>query len=293
MCCFSKEVRHVSATRVFARALEGDRQLLVYEMKLDADGDLAMVLPIPVPVSSPEETVRFVDMSSCKDFFPQLELLFPIEVLRGGFGVPQPAAFQAQARQLVVHDVSDFEASFVPTVKDFDRLDPRFRMPSGVWDALPAYADWGFCVFKLRAPKGSAAPAPDAATAAADETSPGILDRVINLFRPDAPVAPTATREFHPMAFEFPRRDATKLFFPTVHVHDGAVHAEARFDHTLYCQVGKDSRPPPTSWERSETTAGGEGSLLTTRSAMAWLDRDAYAHRLGIHGTAPNRDTWI
>lgn len=38
----------------------------------------------------------------------------------------------------------------MPALKDFDRLDARFRMPSGVWDALPGYADWGFCVFKLR-----------------------------------------------------------------------------------------------------------------------------------------------
>jgi hypothetical protein len=43
----------------------------------------------------------------------------------------------------------DFEASFVPCVRDFARLDDRFWLPSAVWDALPAYADWGFAVFKL------------------------------------------------------------------------------------------------------------------------------------------------
>jgi hypothetical protein len=38
------------------------------------------------------------------------------------------------ASKLEVIQVGDFEASFVPTVKDFSRLDERFRLPSAVWD---------------------------------------------------------------------------------------------------------------------------------------------------------------
>ena len=31
---------------------------------------------------------------------------------------------------------------FVPRIADFERLDPRFRLPETVWRALPQYADW-------------------------------------------------------------------------------------------------------------------------------------------------------
>jgi hypothetical protein len=34
------------------------------------------------------------------------------------------------------------------------------------------------------------------------------------------------------MAFEFEREDASELFFPTVHIHDGDFHPLADFDHT-------------------------------------------------------------
>jgi hypothetical protein len=38
------------------------------------------------------------------------------------------------------------------------------------------------------------------------------------------------------MALSFPVREGGKLFFPTVHIHDGKVHPTERFDHTLYAQ---------------------------------------------------------
>jgi len=171
-----------------------------------------MILPIPVPPGSPEDAVRFVDMSSCAKFFDHLEVLFPQPLPPQGYAVPGFAPAPA-APTLVVHDVGDFEASFVPCVRDFARLDSRFQLPSTVWDALPAYADWGFCVFKL---KRQAAP-----------------------------------RTVHPMAFDFPRRDPRALFFPTLHVHDGSVHPTAWFDHLLYCQTGVPTTDVPEGWERS------------------------------------------
>ena len=79
----------------------------------------------------------------------------------------------------------------MPTVKDFARLDERFKLPPSTWDDLPGYKDYGFAVFKLK--KGE--------------------------------------QKVHPMAFEFPRGDTRKLFFPTVHIHDGKVHQTAGFDH--------------------------------------------------------------
>ncbi len=192
MCCFSGSVRHVARTRIFARALEGGRQALAYSMRFAADADLAMILPLPTPPRSPEDAVTFVDLSGYPTLFEDMLAGFPLSgalSLSRSFA-PQPA--------LVVHRVGAFDASFVPHPSDFVRLDPRFRLPETLVDAIPRYADFGFAVFKLHA-------------------SATVIDA-------------------HPMALELPRRDAGTLFFPTVHVHDGEVRPTAHFDHELFAQ---------------------------------------------------------
>jgi hypothetical protein len=114
-----------------------------------------------------------------------------------------------------VVEVGDFVASFVPSIKDFSRLDERFRLPEGVWEKLPQYKEFGFAVFKLKKPeKGQS--------------------------------------KIHPMAFEFPRADKKVLFFPTVHIHDGKVSEKAKFDHSLFCQV---SGHAPLKWEETPELA--------------------------------------
>ncbi len=113
-------------------------------------------------------------------------------------GDPTPAAAPAPgAAPLKVEEVGAFAASFVPTIGDFARLDERFRLPGSVWDKLPQYRAFGFVVFKLRAGR----------------------------------------TDVHPMAFSFPHAQSTTLFFPTVHIHDGTVHARADFDRELYLQA--------------------------------------------------------
>lgn len=288
MCCFSGPVRRVSKTRIFARPIDGARQLLVYSMSLVVDADVAMVLPIPVPSSSPEGAVRFVDMSSCPSFFDRIDSLFPAELARGGTALG--GSFSPQSAPLVVHEVGDFEASFVPSRADFERLDARFRLPGHVWDALPTYTDWGFCVFKLRATV--TAPRPEAARR-------GLLARLLAWparSHSNAVVSgpPSTPRDHHPMAFEFPRRDPTRLFFPTVHVHDGMVHATARFDHTLYFQMraegGAVTSTDPGVWERSASTPEVAPSV---GDAARWLDRGAHAYRRHLSGNRPNRDIYV
>jgi hypothetical protein len=154
---------------------------------------------------------------------------------------------QATSFALAVHVVGDFIASFVPSLADFTRLDARFRLPAGTLDTIPELADWGFAVFQLHATKGASKP--------------------------------------HPMAFEFPSRDATRLFFPTLHVHDGALHAEAEFDHVLYAQ-GVDRL-------RTFTTSEHElGPIIAQRSAGI-LDGEARISRRAMTGTLPNKDTWF
>lgn len=253
MCCFSGRVEAVKGTKIFARA-EGDRQLLVYEMSLTASGELAMVLPIPVVALAGEGAAEFVDFSASPGFFAQLDVFFEPQYL--SLGAPQRLQ---KGGPLAVHQVGAFEASFVPTARDFDRLDPRFSLPSELWARVPAVSGFGFVVFKLR-----------------DAAPRGLLAKVFG--------APPAPKRYHPMAFWFRRADRERLFFPTLHIHDGDVHQTAEFDHTLYAQAASS---PGDGWATSD------GSLQKTYGFAQTMVADAVGYRVKIVGAHANADTWI
>jgi hypothetical protein len=240
MCCFSRPVERVEQTRIYARS-EGARQLIVYELKLVADGELAMVLPIPVLRGSGDDAITFVDLTSSPAFFRALEYAFRSQAIQ-----PQSRAAAPASKRLAVQQVGSFEASFVPRASDFDRLDPRFAIPSSLWASVPSVKDFGFVVFRLRGGERE--------------------------------------RTFHPMAFWFPREDREHTFFPTLHVHDGRVHANATFDHVLYAQAETSSDGWDTSPFGFRDGMGGAGRDLV---------RDAIGQRRILRGTMPNADTWM
>src|SRR6266853_5806069 len=206
LCCFSRPVDRGANTNIFARSGKEGRQFLVYSMILSAKEDLAMILPIPVPKESKDDAVRFINLEKYPEFFQDMNK---------GFAPPPPLSAAgsraAKAKPLPVVEVGSFEASFVPTVKDFERLDERFRLPTDAWESLPQYKNYGFTVFKLK--KGAS--------------------------------------KVHPMALEFPRANPEKLFFPTVHIHDGKIHARAGFDHALFCQRAGSDKLDLNDWEES------------------------------------------
>ena len=143
MCCFSRSVEEVSDTNVFAREAGDGRQFLVYSMTFRASEDLAMILPLPTPRDSPEDAVRFISLQKYGWFFHDLKKGFtPTPVVRS----PTPDRMTRGGATLAVVEVGDFVASFVPSVKEFARLDERFRLPDGVWDRLPRYKEFGFAV---------------------------------------------------------------------------------------------------------------------------------------------------
>jgi len=170
-------------------------QVVIYSMLLDTADDVAMVLPIPVKEGVNEGDVPFLNLSTYSDFFPKLDRGFPVQRSKTAIGT-DPFGAVAGAAPLQVQSVGSFEASFVPRVEDFLRLDERFRIAPEIWGKLPEFNDYGFVVFKLKA--GNA--------------------------------------RVHPMAFAYPARDRSRITFPTVHIHDGTVHELADFDHALYCQ---------------------------------------------------------
>lgn len=245
MCCFSGRVDKVADTNIFARAAKAGRQYLVYSMRFQAAADVAMILPIPTPKASAEDAVKFLNLEKYPEFFTDMASGFPAPrakgrgpALAGGVGAPK----------LAVVEVGRFVASFVPMVKDFARLDERFRLPTATWDALPRYKDWGFAVFQLRKGEGE--------------------------------------QKVHPMAFEFPSTDPKRLFFPTVHIHDGKVHEKARFDHWLYCQAnGLFVR-----WEESPQPAGM--FVRKHKEANGIVDPEAHVYRRRLAGVLANED-WV
>jgi len=266
MCCFSRAVAHVEGTNIFARALDDVRQVLVYSMTVQANDAIAMILPLPIPRGSGEDAVRFIDLEGYADFFDDVRKGFPMPqaksfgpVLRGGY----------QAQTLKVVEVGKFVASFVPSVKDFDRLDARFRMPDGVFDALPAYRDYGFAVFQLN-----------------ELPSVGVVDRIKRALGASKP---SPSEKIHPMAFEFPRRDPSVLFFPTVHVHDGEVHDTAHFDHSLYLQP-PEGTPDMKGWWESMDVA--RTFMDVTRSKNV-VDGAQKIRSHGLHGKLKNQDTLV
>jgi hypothetical protein len=249
MCCFSRRVNRVADTNIFARGSSEGRQFLVYSMLISAGEDLAMILPIPVPLMSKEDSVRFINLEKYPEFFRDLHSGFPPKVTAAPAG--RTKSFAVKKAPLKVVDVGSFEASFVPTIKDFDRLDERFRLPADVWFNLPQYKDYGFVVFKLR--KGT-------------------------------------EQRVHPMAFEFPRAKPHQLFFPTVHIHDGKVHRQARFDHTLYCQSGPDEDLQIVHWEESPQPAG---MFMKMNKAQGLIDEARHCYRRGLHGSFKNEDQFV
>ena len=160
-----------------------------------------------------------------------------------------PSGAKTDDKKLAVVEVGSFVASFVPAVKDLARLDEQFRLPDGTWDKLPQYKEYGFAVFQLK--KGE--------------------------------------KKVHPMAFDFPRANGKKLFFPTVHIHDGKVTDKAGFDHTLYAQASNGESI--LEWEESPQPAG----LFMTKldKAHGIVDEKDHVYRKVMRGNLKNEDVVV
>ena len=109
-----------------------------------------MILPLPVKTPAGEKDVEFIDLKGYPGFFGDLLSGFPPPPTRASHDLLDTSVATLSAAKLEVVKVGDFEASFVPTVKDFSRLDERFKLPNETWNELPEYQTYGFAVFKLK-----------------------------------------------------------------------------------------------------------------------------------------------
>jgi hypothetical protein len=236
-------------------------------MSYAAASDLAMVLPLPIPPGVSEDALRFINLERYPTFFDDMRGGFPQRMWLAN--LPSGRAVSLDPPKLRVHDVGDFEASFVPRIADFDRLDERFRIPRDVWDRLPAYLDYGFAVFKLKA------------------SAAGWLTGALRKLFGGSNYKP---RRVHPMAFTFPRRNPELIYFPTLHVHDREVHPHAAFDHMLYGQSDAALKQYLKGWERS---SGPASTFMDVARSSGIIHPDQYCWRLPLGGRRQNRDTSV
>lgn len=270
MCCFSQPVESVANTRIFAR-LMGDKQAIVYQMRFKSQHENAMILPLPVRQDAGDKAVSFVSLKGYGGFFSDLNQAFPTvpPLPAGRLGVE--GGVLKGPPPLVVHEVGDFIASYVPSVSDFSRLNPRFAIPKASWDQVGGYEDYGFAVFQLKSRSG----------------------------------------ETHPMAFTFESRWKDKIFFPTVHIHDGKVHAREYFDHSLYFQLPEDmtatvvaaSREDQAMQDVMDHVLGRPPRWVSSRhkarfycdikAAKGFIHPDRPLHRISMVGSFNNEDVII
>ncbi len=277
----------IGNTRIFARHTKQGKQAIVYSFSITSKTSAAMILPLPVVQGSGEDALNFIDMSDYPDFFDDIDSVCRPEyqhieeytnlddMLECGEG--------EEISKLIVHDVGDYEASYVPTIDDFDRLDPCFRLPEEVWKKMPDYSDYGFAVFQLKL----------TLSVGDDETENAV----------------------HPMAFEFPTRNSQQLFYPTVHVHDGDYHNLGDFQHTFYCQrenarsefkylrdLFHGESPSPAeavigdfkgyAWYLRTTEVASQLPIGIDK-CQGLVDPENKIQGMSLKGSYPNLDVWI
>ena len=257
MCCFTGPINRVSDTKIFAR-LDGDRQAIAYAMAFETEQPVAMVLPIPVAAGPESEAVTFVTLPESSRFFEELASGFP--ALPDDTSSLGPIARSASApmpQPLVVHRVGNFVASFVPTMNDFDRLDPVFRIAPETWAQVPGYQSFGFVVFQLRELSGQP----------------------------------------KPMAFWFKTTTPNQLFFPTLHIHDGTIHSHESFDHVLYVQGDAFDQGAGAYTNQLDSNTGlvrsrdPAGSFVSNSAGL--IIPSGLVHRKLLRGHFPNQDTLV
>ena len=157
MCCFTRPVVSVNNTQIFARLSGTGTQFLAYQMHYESAEQNAMILPLPVKQPSDADSLEFIDLKNYETLFGDLDSGFPYHHPPSGFGC-SATKDAADAFDLKVFEVGNYIASFVPSIADFDRLDPQFTLPNEVWANIPQYKHFGFAVFQLAA--GSLKPHP-------------------------------------------------------------------------------------------------------------------------------------
>ena len=256
MCIFSQPVVSVNKTQIFARLSGKGTQFLAYEMNYESRDPNAMILPVPVKQAADDKSLVFIDLKNYQAMFGDLGKGFPFH-FSSGIGC-SAGAVKVSADLLEVFEVGNYIASFVPTMADFNRLDPKFTLPEEVWGKIPGYENFGFAVFQLAAGK----------------------------LKP------------HPMAFEFQTDKDELFFPTIhihdgeVHESEEFDHVLYMQHAGLDSKVGGyrnfDIEDESTGLVRSEHQAS---SFCSVGKSANLIDGNLLVHRKMVRGNLPNTDT--
>jgi hypothetical protein len=92
------------------------------------------------------------------------------------------------------------------------------------------------------------------------------------------------------MAFRFPSLNRSRLYFPTVHIHDGEIHDKEEFDHSLFCQITAGDHSSLSNRLESEQLAG---AFMDVEKCEGVIDANEHVYRKLINGRHRNQDIWI
>ena len=255
MCIFSNPILNVFATKIFGRLTDKGTQFIVYKMSYESEVPNAMILPLPTALDAGEDGVRFIDLKEYGEFFSDLAKAFPFRPT-GGIGC-SASNIKAASDSLVVHEVGDYVASFVPTLDDFERLDPQFAIPRKTWDKIPTYSDYGFVVFQLK----------------------------------------KLIADSHPMAFEFETRldeiffPTVHIHDGEVHSEEEFEHLlvaqHAGLDSVAGAYINADVVDKRTGFVRSKEPAKRFSNIAKSKGI---LQADLLLHQKELHGRHKNED---
>lgn len=196
MCIILTHVESVSNTQIYVSSSKSrKRQLTIYTNKVDTHVKNAMILPVPNPLS-----VELLNFKNYKKIFDDCRECFHHDDGsrndRHMYRAALSASFDSRP-PLPVYTVGSYQASIVPSINDFDRVDTQIlRVNPQVFTLLKDTYDssFGFIICQLR--EGS--------------------------------------HQYHPFAYTHEIHNCNLLFVPTLHYHLGETSVKADWDHTIY-----------------------------------------------------------
>ena len=196
MCIILARVESVSNTQLYISSSKTkERQLVIYTNKVTSPDSNAMILPVPNPLS-----VELLNFRHYKDIFEDCQKCFRhYDDTRHLYATRSLACSASDSHRpvLPVYTIGSYQASIVPSLDDFDRLNTNIlRVNPEVASLLRKTYDseFGFLVCQLK----------------------------------------RGNHQYHPFAYTHSIHSNRLLFVPTLHYHLGEKGSSADWDHTIY-----------------------------------------------------------
>lgn len=257
MCIITKIVEEVNSTQIFTCFSEDQsKQFLVYSNQVNTNEENnLMILPVPNP-----ESVEFINLQKYTKFFDDCQKNFKYVRHRATdsllYASRSLSASIEDRPPLVIHKVGSYVASIVPSVADFDRLDPLvFDLDFNLQDILKSTytSEFGFIACKLR--KGA--------------------------------------HTYHPFAYIHKSHSGGLLFIPTLHYHAHQYgmnkHIDADWDHIIY-SIGTDL--DTTNYDDYVYSPTNSIRFDKFPESIRWAEQYKLK-RWTKKGNGKNRDLWI